>query len=141
MKTKREILKFQDIKRVCDNLKNGYLATTQEEKISFLKETDNILKTCSMSRGAFIDISNLYDFKTRGLYSVIEELKQMGYEIIYNKRKKIKDLTLAECKAICDEHNSRCMNCPIDRYCFIVLSESYPLRFAFEKMWDQEIDL
>ena len=31
MKTKREILKFQDIKRVCDNLKNGYLARLREE--------------------------------------------------------------------------------------------------------------
>lgn len=65
-----------------------------------------------MSQGAFIDISNLYDFKTRGLYGVIEELKQRGYEIIYNQRKKIEDLTLKEVKEICEKQES-CNNCPL----------------------------
>ena len=127
MKTKREILIFQDIKRVCDTLKNGYLATTQEEKISCLEEIDNILEKGHLSQGAFIDISNLYDFKTCGLYGVIEKLEKMGYKIIYKKRKKIKDLTLSELKAICDKHDSRCMNCLISKFVAVCLDRNIPL--------------
>lgn len=56
-------------------------------------------------------------------------------------KKKLKDLTFAECKAICDKHDCDCMNCPIDRYCFIVLRETDPSNFAFEKMWDEEVEI